>query len=165
MTGKGWGRSCNTKGESTLKFAWWGKAEAVETSVCDARRCARPTEQKIIVSILRKDHELQWFPKAQAEDLPRLRLSPRDLCMSLQSAVSTDDAVWKGIDGAPRVLIQHLIMRKKCFFQLKPQTTFEDKKQTAKSGAPRDEGERDGIKNRWRWEKKKRKSRGLFNMC
>lgn len=48
----------------------------------------------------------------------------------------------------PCVLIQHLIMRKKCFFQLKPQTTFEDKKQTAKSGAPCDEGERDGIKNR-----------------
>lgn len=86
-------------------------------------------------------------PTAQTEeDLPRLRLCPRHLCGS------TDDAVWRGIDP-PRVLIQHLIMRKKCFFfffpQLKPQTTFEDKRQTANSGAPRDEGERE------RWNKKK----------
>lgn len=38
------------------------------------------------------------------------------------------------------------------FFQLKPQTTFEDKKQTAKFGAPSDEGERK--------KKKKKKIRG-----
>lgn len=86
-------------------------------------------------------------PTAQAEeDLPRLRLCPRHLCGS------TDDAVWRGIDAPPpRVLIQHLIMRKKCFFffpQLKPQTTFEDKRQTANSGAPRNEGERDGMKKK-----------------
>lgn len=39
--------------------------------------------------------------------------------------------------------------------QLRPQTTFEDKRQTANSGAPRDEGGRE----RERWNKKKKKNR------
>lgn len=164
MTGKGWGRSCNTKGDATLKFACWGKAEAMETSVCDARRCARQTEQKIIVSILRKDHELQWFPKAQAEDLPRLRLYPAIYVCQCRALSAQMMLCGRELMVPPCVLIQHLIMRKKCFFQSKPQITFEDKKQTAKSGAPCDEGERDGMKNRWRWGGKK-KSWGLFNMC
>lgn len=104
VTGKGWGRSCNTEGAAAdLKFAWWGEVDASahpdEAGVCYARWCARQTEQKIIVSTRRKDHELQWFPKAPAEDLPRLRLHPLYLCMSPQTAVSTDDFASRGIDG------------------------------------------------------------------
>lgn len=68
--------------------------------------------------------------------------------MSLQSAVSTDDAVWKGIDGAPLCTDSTFDNEEEILFQLKPQAMFEDKKQTAESGAPGDEGERDRIKNR-----------------
>lgn len=131
MTGKGWGRSCNTKGDAALKFAWWGEADAssdsVKTSVCYARWCARQTEQKIIVSILRKDHELQWFPKAQAEDLLRLCLYPLYLCMSPQSAVSADDFTWRGIDGVPLCTDSIFDNEEEMLFQLKPQAMFEEK--------------------------------------
>lgn len=173
VTGKGWGRSCNTEGAAAdLKFAWWGEVDASahpdEAGVCYARWCARQTEQKIIVSTRRKDHELQWFPKAPAEDLPRLRLHPLYLCMSPQTAVSTDDFASRGIDGVPpsptkpRVLIQHLIMRKKMLFQLKPQAMFEGgRKRRAVGGEAADsrawhamQQEEEGKKkekNRWRW--------------
>lgn len=129
-TGKGWGHSCNTKSDTALKFAWWGEADAswdsVKTSVCYAWWCARQSEQKIIVSTLRKDHELQWFPKAQAEDLLRLCLYPLYLCMSLQSAVSTDDFRSRGDDGVPLCTDSTSDNEEEMLFQLKPQAMFEE---------------------------------------
>lgn len=68
--------------------------------------------------------------------------------MSPQSAVSTDDAVEKGIDGAPLCTDSTFDNEEEMLLQLKPQAMFEDKTQTAGSGAPREEGERDRIKNR-----------------
>lgn len=50
-------------------------------------------------------------------------------------------------------------------FQLKPQAMFEDKTQTAESGAPREEGERDRIKKQMTVGEKREESQGLFNMC
>lgn len=185
VTGKGWGRSCNTEGAAAdLKFAWWGEVDASahpdEAGVCYARWCARQTEQKIIVSTRRKDHELQWFPKAPAEDLPRLRLHPLYLCMSPQTAVSTDDFASRGIDGVPpsphkpRVLIQHLIMRKKMLFQLKPQAMFEGgrkrravggegrQQQTAEPGTPCNKKKKGRKKKQMTM---KNFLSSLFNMC
>lgn len=77
-SGKGWEstRNCYTKRDMALKFAWWGEADSLwdsrKTSVCYAWWCERRSEQQIIVSILRKDHEFQWFPKARAGDFLRL---------------------------------------------------------------------------------------------
>ena len=130
VTEKGWGHSCNTKRDTALKFAWRGEAEAawesVKTSVCYAWWCARQSEQKIIVSILRKDHEFQWFPKAQAEDLLRLCLYPLYLCMSLQSAVSPDDFRSRGVDGVPLCTDSTSDNEEEMLFQLKPQSMFEE---------------------------------------
>lgn len=93
--GKGWGHSCHTKQGMALKFACWEEAgaarESLKTSVYYAWWCARQSEQKIIVSILRKDHEFQWFPEVQTGDLLRLFSLPLYLWMSLHSVVSTHD--------------------------------------------------------------------------
>ena len=48
-----------------LRSIW----ELLEMSVCCAGCCERQGEQRIIVSIPRKDHECQWFYKAQGGDL------------------------------------------------------------------------------------------------
>lgn len=41
------------------------------------------------------------IPQSSGRRFTEAASLPRHLCMSVQSAVSTDDAVWKGIDGAP----------------------------------------------------------------
>lgn len=128
VTGKGWGQSCNTKSDTALKFAWWGEADAprdsVKTSVCYAWWRARQSEQKIIVSILRKDHEFQWFPKAQADDLLRLCLYPLYLCMSVKSAVSTADFRSRGVDGVPLCTNSTSDNEEEILLRLKTQAIF-----------------------------------------
>lgn len=102
---KGWGHSCNTKSDKTLRFACWGAPDAawdsVKTSVCYAWWCARQGEQKIIVSTLRKDHEFQWFPKGRQKIYWDYAFTPLYLCMSPQSAVSTCDFRSKGVECVP----------------------------------------------------------------
>lgn len=125
-------------------------SDSVKTSVCYARWCARQTEQKIIVSTRRKDHELQWFPKAQAEDLLRLRLYPLYLCMSPQTAVSTDDFASRGIDGVPLCTDSTFDNEEEMLFQLKPQAMFEGEKNSRQPRLARHATRRE-KKNRWRW--------------
>lgn len=130
VTGKGWKHCCDTKSNTALKFAWLGEADSswdsVKTSVCYAWWCARQSRRQIIVSILRKDHELQWFPKVQADDLLRLCLYPLYLRMSLQNVVSADDFRSRGVDGVPLCTDSTSDNEEKMLFRLKPQAMFEE---------------------------------------
>ena len=145
--------------DAALKFAWWGGAAASraspKTSVCYAWWCARQSEQKIIVSILRKDHEFQWFPEAQAADFLRLCLYPLYLCMSLQSAVSTDDFRWRGVDDVPLCTDSTSDNEGEMLLQLKPQAGVKEENRQP-SLAPH--------ATRYRWIKKKENRwRGKFH--